>query len=111
MLATLRRLWWFRTLEWTIINIGRALWWLVGQLAQLVLNAASSFFGWTVRGSVMGVLAKVAAVILFAGLLAVWAGLHDLANGLIILSAAPIMLIGLWMMVRAPFQPAKKKKR
>ena|SRR3989344_5323359 len=111
MLATLRRFWWFRVLSWTIVNAARATWWLVGQLAQLVINAAGSFFGWTAKGSIMAVLAKFAAVILLAGFLAVQAGFYDLANGLIISSMIPVMLIGLWMIVRAPFAPAKKKKK
>jgi len=84
---------------------------MVGQLARLIINAAGSFFGWTAKGSIMAVLAKFAAVILLAGFLAVQAGFYDLANGLIMLSAAPIMFIGLWMIVRAPFAPAKKKKK
>ncbi|OGC87721.1 hypothetical protein A2949_00455 [Candidatus Adlerbacteria bacterium RIFCSPLOWO2_01_FULL_54_21b] len=111
MLATLRRIPWFRVLTWILGTTWNVLVWAVEQIAHLVHSAAGSFFGVVVKGSVTAVLIKVAAVLLLLGFAAVALKLEQFGAELMMLAMLPIMLLGLWVIIKSVFAPAKKKKK
>lgn len=110
--ASIRRLpVWGQALAWPLYGLARTFVWVVEWLASLITRSAAGFFGVMVRGSLLTVLAKVAAVILCLGLLVAALDAQEAAAALITLSAVPIMLIGLAFMVKGAFAPPKKKKK
>ncbi len=106
MLATLRQVG-----SWLLRAGGRAILWSIERLAQLILNATGSFFGQVFKGTIMSILVKITAALLFFGFVAVALGFEGVGGVFIALSLAPMMLIGLWMGPRAMLASANKKKK
>lgn len=100
---------WARLICWPLYGLLRVLVWCVEGLGSIALHATTGTASYVGRGSVIAVLAKVAGLLLLVGLLAHELGFDQLSTSLILFSAAPIMLIGLWYMASSVLSPRKKK--
>ncbi len=102
---------WAKVIAWPLYGLLRAVVWAVDMLGQIILHAGQSFFGYVAHGSLIAVLVKVAGAILLAGLAAIGLGMEQIGSGLVWLAAAPIMVVGLIIMVQSVLPSAKKKKK
>ena len=107
-----RQHWAAQLVLWPVYVVARLAAWIIEWFTRFIQTTVGSYLNWTVSGSFNAVLAKVAALLLVLGMIAAAAGAPDVAAPLVTLAAAPIILMGLAIMVKAPFsRPAKKKKK